>query len=79
MATHTHCGGEAFGTTIGGISLASPPQWGSTRVAGDRAPLPAKLTALPNTLEVIILFFIYAAEVLGEINNFYVIVSHWDT
>ena len=34
---------------------------------------------LPNTLEVIILFFIYAAEVLGEINNFYVIVSHWDT
>ena len=34
---------------------------------------------LPNTLEVIILFFIYAAEVLGEINNFYVIVPHWDT
>ena len=34
---------------------------------------------LPNTLEVIILFFIYAAEILGEINNFYVIVPHWDT
>ncbi len=34
---------------------------------------------LPNTLEAIILFFIYAAEILGEINNFYVIVPHWDT
>ena len=34
---------------------------------------------LPNTLEVIILLFIFAAEILGEINNFYVIVPHWDT
>ncbi len=34
---------------------------------------------LPNILETIILFFIYAAEILGEINNFYVIVPHWDT
>ena len=34
---------------------------------------------LPGTFEVIILIFIYAAEILGEINNFYIIVPHWDT
>lgn len=34
---------------------------------------------LPDTFEVIILVFIYAAEILGEINNFYIIVPHWDT
>ena len=34
---------------------------------------------LPNTLEIIILFFIFAAEILGEINNFYVLIPHWDT
>ena len=34
---------------------------------------------LPSTLEVIILLFIFAAEILGEINNFYVRVPHWDT
>ena len=27
---------------------------------------------LPNTLEIIILLFIYAAEILGEINAYYV-------
>ena len=34
---------------------------------------------LPSTLEVIILLFIYAAEILGEMNAFYVRVPHWDT
>lgn len=34
---------------------------------------------LPNTLEIIILCFIFSAEILGEINNFYGIFPHWDT
>lgn len=34
---------------------------------------------LPGTMEIIILCFIFAAEILGEINNFYVRVPHWDT
>lgn len=34
---------------------------------------------IPNTLEVIILLFIYAAEILGEIRAFYVSVPGWDT
>ena len=34
---------------------------------------------LPSTLEIIILLFIFAAEILGEINSFYVRVPNWDT
>ena len=34
---------------------------------------------IPNTLEVIILLFIYAAEILGEIRAFYISVPGWDT
>ena len=34
---------------------------------------------LPNTLEIIILLFIYAAEILGEINAYYVTFPYWDT
>lgn len=34
---------------------------------------------LPDTLEVIILLFIYAAEILGEIQAFYVQIPMWDT
>ena len=34
---------------------------------------------LPNTLEVIILLFIYAAEILGEIGAYYVTFPHWYT
>lgn len=34
---------------------------------------------LPGALEVIIYIFIFAAEILGEINNFYGIIPHWDT
>lgn len=34
---------------------------------------------IPSTLEIIILCFIFAAEILGEIHNFYIIVPHWDT
>ena len=34
---------------------------------------------LPNTLEIIILLFIYAAEILGEIRSFYTVFPFWDT
>lgn len=35
--------------------------------------------SLPNTLETIILLFIFSAEILGEINEFYIHFAHWDT
>ena len=35
--------------------------------------------SLPNVLEIIILLFIFSAEILGEIQNFYGIFKHWDT
>lgn len=34
---------------------------------------------LPETLEIIVLLFIFAAEILGEISSFYVRISFWDT
>ena len=34
---------------------------------------------IPNALEGIIYIFIFASEILGEINNFYGIIPHWDT
>ena len=34
---------------------------------------------LPTTLEIIILIFIFAAEILGEIREFYLIFPLWDT
>ena len=34
---------------------------------------------LPDTLEVIILLFIYAAEILGEISDYYIQFPYWDT
>ena len=34
---------------------------------------------LPSALEVVILLFIFAAEILGELNSFYVRVPNWDT
>ena len=34
---------------------------------------------LPDVLEIVILLFIFAAEILGEIREFYVLVPHWDT
>lgn len=34
---------------------------------------------LPNALETIILLFIFSAEILGEVQNFYGIFKHWDT
>ncbi len=34
---------------------------------------------IPSTMEIIILGFIFAAEILGEIQNFYIIVPYWDT
>ena len=34
---------------------------------------------LPDLLQIVILLFIFAAEILGEIREFYVLVPHWDT
>ena len=34
---------------------------------------------LPSALEIVILCFIFAAEILGEISSFYITVPHWDT
>lgn len=34
---------------------------------------------LPDVLEIVILFFIFAAEILGEINEYYLIIPFWDT
>lgn len=33
---------------------------------------------VPNTLEIIILLFIFAAEILGEIREYYIIYMYWD-
>lgn len=34
---------------------------------------------LPGTLEIIILFFIFASEILGELGCFFIHFPHWDT
>ena len=34
---------------------------------------------IPDTLEIIILLFIFAAEILGEISEYYIHFKHWDT
>lgn len=34
---------------------------------------------LPTTLEIIILLFIFSAEILGEIQSFYILFPMWDT
>ena len=34
---------------------------------------------IPQTLEIIVLLFIFAAEILGEISSFYTIFPFWDT
>jgi len=34
---------------------------------------------IPSTLEIIVLCFIFSAEILGEINNFYITIPHFDT
>ncbi len=34
---------------------------------------------LPTTLEIIIMLFIFSAEILGEIQEFYIIIPFWDT
>ncbi len=33
----------------------------------------------PSTLEIIVYLFIFSAEILGEIQNFYGVFKHWDT
>jgi len=33
----------------------------------------------PETLEIIVYLFIFSAEILGEIQNFYNLFEHWDT
>lgn len=35
--------------------------------------------SIPSTVEIIILCFIFSAEILGEINSFYVRIPHFDT
>ena len=35
--------------------------------------------ALPNTLEIIILLFIFAAEILGELECYFITYPHWDS
>lgn len=34
---------------------------------------------LPNSMEVIIMIFIFAAEILGEIHEYYILFPFWDT
>ena len=34
---------------------------------------------VPDLLEIIVLFFIFAAEIMGEIREYYINVPHWDT
>ena len=34
---------------------------------------------LPDTMEIVILLFIFATEVLGEIQSYYTFVHGWDT
>ncbi len=34
---------------------------------------------LPDTLEIIIMLFVYSAEILGEIRSFYTTFPYWDT
>ena len=34
---------------------------------------------LPNTLEIFLLFFIFAAQILGELASFYALIPMWDT
>ena len=34
---------------------------------------------LPDTLEIIIMLFIFAAEILGEIQAYYITFAYWDT
>lgn len=37
------------------------------------------MVRIPDLLQVIILLFIFAAEILGEVQEFYVHISGWDT
>lgn len=34
---------------------------------------------LPSVLEIIAMLFVFSAQILGEINNFYGFIPHWDT
>lgn len=34
---------------------------------------------IPNTLEIIVLIFIFSAEILGEIRSYYTLYKGWDT
>ena len=34
---------------------------------------------LPTTLEIVVYLFIFSSEILGEIQNFYGLFTHWDT
>ena len=41
--------------------------------------VPVKVVFAKDALEIVVLLFIFAAEILGEISSFYVRVPHWDT
>ena len=46
------------------------------------APVLVKTTfkvKIPATLEILVLCFIFSAEILGEINNYYMTIPGWDT
>lgn len=34
---------------------------------------------MPETLEIVVFLFVFAAEILGEMQNFFNLFSHWDT
>ncbi len=60
---------EGFALCILTILLFGLPSYIQTRLRVE----------LPQTLEIIIMMFIFAAEILGEVNNFYTIIPFWDT
>lgn len=39
----------------------------------------ALMIELPNTLEIIMMLFIFASEILGEVRSFYTTFQYWDT
>lgn len=51
------------------LVLFEAPMWVSRKLKMEFSPV----------MEVIVLLFIYAAEILGEVNHYYVLVPGWDT
>lgn len=51
------------------LVLFEAPMWVSNKLKMEFSPI----------MEVIVLLFIYAAEILGEVNSYYLLVPGWDT